>query len=131
MGRAARGVRAIRLRQGDEVVGVAGVHEGRTLLTVTDLGYGKRTPIEAYPLQRRGGKGIRNIRIGKKNGQVVTIRAIEDEDEILVVTTKGIVFRCPGKDLPVMGRNAQGVRIIRVGGDDRVAAVAKVSGKEE
>jgi len=131
MGRAARGVRAIRLRQGDEVVGVAGVHEGRTLLTVTDLGYGKRTPIEAYPLQRRGGKGIRNIRIGKKNGQVVTIRAMEDEDEILVVTTKGIVFRCPGKDLPVMGRNAQGVRIIRVSEDDRVAAVAKVSGKEE
>ncbi|MDR5693784.1 MAG: DNA gyrase subunit A [Armatimonadota bacterium] len=131
MGRAARGVRAIRLRQGDEVVGVAEVHEGRTLLTVTDLGYGKRTPVEAYPLQRRGGKGVRNIRIGRKNGHVVTIRAIDDEDEILIVTTKGIVFRCPGKDLSIMGRNAQGVRIIKVGEDDRVAAVAKVSGKEE
>ncbi len=130
MGRAARGVVGIRLRGDDEVVGVADVTEGPTLLTVTDLGFGKRTPIGQYPVKRRGGFGVINLKVSKKGGTVVTVRAVEDEDEILLVTSGGVFNRIPAAQISVMGRQAQGVHVMRLGEGERVAATARIAAKE-
>ncbi len=130
MGRAARGVVGIRLRGDDEVVGVADVTEGPTLLTVTELGFGKRTPIGQYPLKRRGGMGVINLKVSKKVGPVVTVRAVEDDDEILLVTSGGVFNRIPAAQISVMGRQAQGVHVMRVEAGERVAATARIAAKE-
>ncbi len=130
MGRAARGVVGIRLRDDDEVVGVADTAEGPTLLTVTDLGFGKRTPIGQYPVKRRGGFGVINLRVSKKVGAVVTVRAVEDDDEILLVTSGGVFNRIPAAQISVMGRQAQGVHVIRLEAGERVAATARIAAKE-
>jgi len=130
MGRAARGVVGIRLRVDDEVVGVADATEGPTLLTVTEFGYGKRTPIGQYPVKRRGGLGVISLKVSKKVGAVVTVRAVEDDDEILLVTSGGVFNRIPAAQISVMGRQAQGVRVMRLEPDERVAATARIAAKE-
>jgi len=126
MGRAARGVRGMRLRKDDAVVGMAQSGEGRELLVVTEHGLGKRTPLKEYRLQSRGGSGVKNIRLTPKTGDVVAVRAVQDEDEILVVTARGIVSRLLVKEISTQGRGAQGVRLKRLDEGDRVAAIAAI-----
>ncbi len=130
MGRTARGVRGIRLRGDDRVVGIADSGEGRYLLTVTELGYGKRTPFAQYPVKRRGGMGVINIKIAKRNGPVAAVRAVDDDDEVLLISANGIVNRFTVKEIAVHGRQAQGVAVKRLEEGDRVAAVARVGTRE-
>ncbi|MBI2246685.1 MAG: DNA gyrase subunit A, partial [Armatimonadetes bacterium] len=130
MGRAARGVAGIRLRGDDEVVGAADAKEGRTLLTVTELGYGKRSPMGQYPTKGRGGMGVINLKVTKKTGPVVGVRAVDDADELLVVTTGGVFNRIPVSQISVHGRAAQGVRLMRLEENDKIAATARIETKE-
>jgi DNA gyrase subunit A len=131
MGRAARGVTGVRLRAGDEVVGVADAKEGRALLTITELGLGKRTPMGQYPGKGRGGMGVINVKVTTKTGAVVSVRAVDDDDEILLGTTGGVFNRISVAQISVMSRNAQGVRIMKLGEGERLAAVARIPAKEE
>jgi DNA gyrase subunit A len=130
MGRGAAGVRGIELDEGDEVIAAEVVQEGVTILTVTERGYGKRTPLEEYRLQGRAGKGIIDIKTGGRNGNVVGMLQIRDEDDILVVTTKGKLIRIQAPDVSSQGRNTWGVRIIELEADDRVGSVARVEGEQ-
>ncbi len=130
MGRGAHGVAGIRLRGEDVVVGVADATEAPTLLTVTEFGFGKRTPMGQYPVKRRGGFGVINLKVSKKVGSVVAVRAVNDEDEILIVSSGGVFNRIPAAQISVMGRQAQGVRVMRLGDGERVAATARIEAKE-
>lgn len=130
MGRAARGVTGIRLRGGDEVVGAADAREGRTLLTVTELGFGKRTPVGQYPTKSRGGMGVINLKVSKKTGAVITVRAVEDEDEVLLVSSAGVFNRIPVAQISVHGRQAQGVHVMKLEPGARIAAMARIETKE-
>ncbi len=126
MGRTAQGVKGINLRSKDEVVGAEVVKKGETILAVTENGYGKRTKVEDYPLQSRGGKGVINIIPSVRNGLVVGILSVKDEDEVVLTSSRGIVIRVPVKDISVMGRNTQGVKIMNIKADDKVVALSKV-----
>lgn len=130
MGRSARGVVGIKRRGDDEVVSVTDATEGHTLLTVSELGSGKRTPMGQYPVKRRGGMGVINLKVSKKTGTVVSVRAVEDEDEVLLVTTSGVFNRIPAGQISVMGRHAQGVRVMKLEPGDHVAAMARIPAKE-
>jgi len=125
MGRNAMGVTGITLRRGDEVVAME-VLRGETVLTVTENGYGKRTSVAEYPLQRRGGKGVINILPTLRNGTVVSILCVDEEDEVVLTSAKGVVIRLKVSEVPVMGRSTQGVRLMRLEENDRVVGVAKV-----
>ena len=132
MGRSARGVRGIHLKPGDVVVDLAIMKPDRSLLTVCENGYGKRTDIDAYRLTRRGGKGVINIKTTKRNGPVVALRPVTDDDALMLITSNGILLKMALDQLREIGRATQGVRLIRVEEDDRVVAVARVpSDKEE
>jgi len=136
MGRQAKGVKAIRLGKKDLVVGVevlpAEIKKmGMSLLTVTEGGFAKRTDFDEYRLQSRAGKGIINIKVAKKNGPVVGIKAVRDDDELMCVTQNGMMVRCPIKDIRVSGRNTQGVKLISINKDDKVSSIAKVVSKED
>ncbi|MBE3563293.1 MAG: DNA gyrase subunit A [Hydrogenibacillus schlegelii] len=130
MGRTAAGVKGIDLADGDAVVGAAvlpaGAEEG-TLLVVTEHGYGKRTPLSEFRLQARGGRGVRTIRRGPKTGRVIGVAVVRDDDDLLVVDEGGVVIRMPAAEIPVMGRDAQGVRLMRLDGGGKVAAFARVA----
>ena len=131
MGRTAGGVKGIRLREGDQVVGMAVAEKEGTLLTVTEKGYGKRTALDQYRLQSRGGKGIINIKTTPRNGPVVGVRFVGEEDEVMVVTGNGMILRLRVKGILVHGRATQGVRLIDVDEGDHVVAVAKLAEKQE
>jgi DNA gyrase subunit A len=126
MGRAARGVRGIRLRKKDEVVGMEVVEEGMTTLAVTENGYGKRTRSSDYPIHKRGGKGVINIIPSIRNGLVVGLEGVRDDNEVMLTSSDGIVIRVPVKQIPVIGRNTQGVTIMKLHEGDSVVAIAKV-----
>jgi len=121
------GVRGIRLQNGERVVGVETVDDGEDLLVVTEKGYGKRTRVSEYPLQGRGGKGVKTLRITPRTGKIAAARLVRPEQEILVVSADGVVIRTPVRDVSRQGRDTQGVRIMQVGENDRVAAVAVVT----
>ena len=127
MGRATRGVRGIRLREGDEVVGAVVVQEGSSLLTVTSRGGGKRTRVEDYRVQRRGGTGLINFRLSEKTGDVVGIREVTDDDELMLVTRGGVINRQPASQIRVIGRATQGVRVIALDEGDELVDIAKVA----
>ncbi len=131
MGRGAQGVMGIRLGEGDQVVGMLASGRDSTLLSVTEHGYGKRTGIENYRLTRRHGKGVTNIRTSERNGYVVSIHAVSDEDELMIITVNGLIIRLPVRDLRPIGRNTQGVRLINLGEGDRVIDVSKITPSEE
>ncbi len=136
MGRAARGVRGVKLEKKDEVVGMEVIHAEAekmklTLLTVTTGGFAKRTAFSEYRLQSRGGKGIINIKTTSRNGEVAGVASVNNEDEIMSVTQKGMIVRCPVKDIRQTGRNTQGVRLISLEKGDTVSCIAKVVAKEE
>ena len=131
MGRTAHGVRGITLREEDAVVAMEVVHPGGTILTVTEHGYGKRTPIEEYRVQSRGGVGIINIATTDRNGQVVGMVCVQDEDEILLITQQGKILRMVTRGIRTIGRATQGVRLIEMEGDDRVVSIARLVEKDD
>ena len=126
-GRATRGVKGISLSKGDYVIGAVKAEAEYTLLTVSENGYGKRTGLDEYRLQKRAGQGLISIRTSQRNGKVVAILAVTDDDEIMVITTGGMLMRCPVRKISTIGRATQGVRVIRLNDGDRVACVAKLA----
>ena len=130
MGRGAKGVRGVRLSKKDKVISMEIAIKDATVLTVTAQGFAKRTSIKEYRKQSRGGKGIKNVNVTNKNGEAVGIKMVNDADELMVMTEKGMIVRCPVKDIRATGRNAQGVRIIKLDSGDRVASVARVAPEE-
>lgn len=131
MGRAAHGVRGISLGKGDEVIRMVIPRKESTILTVTELGFAKRSSAEEYRLTSRGGKGVINIKVTAKNGEVVSLNAIGDNDELMVITQHGIFLRCAVKDIRTTGRSTQGVRLIKLQDKDRVSCVAPVIAEAE
>ena len=131
MGRTAYGVRGISLRDEDYVVAMEVVRPVGTLLTVTEQGYGKRTEIEEYRVQSRGGVGIINIATTERNGEVVGVAYVQDGDELLLITQQGMILRMQTNDVRAIGRATQGVKLIEIEGDDKVVSIAKLVEKEE
>jgi DNA gyrase subunit A len=130
MGRTAYGVKGISLREGDEVVAMEVVRPGSTLLTVTEYGYGKRTELEEYRVQSRGGVGIINIQTSERNGRVVGMASVHDDDEFMLITQQGKILRTVARDIRTIGRATQGVRLIEIDADDRVVALARLAEDE-
>ncbi len=126
VGRSARGVRGIHLAKEDYVVGMEVVSPGDVILTATERGYGKRSRVDDYRLTNRGGKGVINIKVTEKNGPVVGIRRVTEDDEFMLITSGGQLIRSRVQDVSVIGRAAQGVRLIGVKEGDRVAALARI-----
>jgi len=127
MGRTAYGVKGINLGKGDYVIGMVVVKRDASLLVVTENGYGKRTSIDDYRVTNRGGKGVINIKTSERNGEVVTIKEVLDDDELILITKRGIANRQAVREINVIGRNTQGVRLITLKGDDVVIDVARVA----
>ncbi|MCK4858388.1 MAG: DNA gyrase subunit A, partial [candidate division Zixibacteria bacterium] len=126
MGRTAYGVRGISLAKDDEVVGMVVVKRPTSLLTVTENGYGKRSLISDYRLTNRGGKGVINIRTTARNGEVVAVKEVVDQDGLMLITQKGMVIRQEIKAIKVIGRATQGVKLIGLKNDDVVTDVARI-----
>ena len=132
MGRTASGVRAITLNKGDKVVGAVAIkRRGTSILVVAEKGFGKRSELEEYRVSHRGGKGVITLRSTEKTGRLVAIKEVLENDDLVVVTTKGVIIRQPVKEIRVAGRNTQGVRLIRLESGDEVSAVAAVPSEEE
>jgi len=131
MGRTAYGVRGISLRGEDYVVAMEVVKPGGTLLTVTERGFGKRTEIDEYRVQSRGGVGIINIATTTRNGLVVGVAYVQEGDELLLMTQQGMILRMPTDDVRAIGRATQGVTLINIEGDDKVVSIARLVEKEE
>jgi DNA gyrase subunit A len=131
MGRTAYGVRGIALRDDDEVVGMEVVRPGGTVLTVAQNGYGKRTELEEYRLQSRGGYGVIDIQTSDRNGKVVGMVFVTDDDEVMLISQQGMILRTRAGDIRTIGRATQGVRLIEMEEGDMVVAVAKLAEKDE
>ncbi len=133
MGRTATGVKGINIDRSDEVVGMEVLEENTEILIVTKNGYGKRTPAEEYRIQGRGGKGIKTCNITDKNGSLVAMKAVTGEEDVMLITTGGVLIRMAVGDISTMGRNTQGVRLIRLNESEEefVATVAMVEKEEE
>jgi DNA gyrase subunit A len=136
MGRTAMGVRGIRLRAGDFVIGAVRAHPGSTLLTITERGYGKRTPIEEYirgtgEPQHRGGYGLRNYNITDKTGPAAAIKVARDSDDILIISDDGTIIRMPVTDVNIYGRAAQGVRVMRLNEDAKVISLSRAEAESD
>jgi DNA gyrase subunit A len=129
-GRGSRGVKGITLDAGDKVIGMIIAEKGGTVLTITEMGYGKRTDPDEYRVTGRGGKGVRNIKITDKNGPAVCIESVREGQEILVITKDGNVIRLGIADINMIGRDTQGVRVIRLNEGDLVTDVAVVEGED-
>ena len=128
MGRTATGVRGIRLREGDRVIGAGCAKEGRMILSITENGYGKRTPVEEYlrggEVQGRGGYGMKNYAVTEKTGEVVDMDVVTGEEDLLIVSNDGTMIRTDIGSISVYGRSTQGVRVMRLVGESRVISVA-------
>ncbi len=131
MGRASRGVKGIRLRQKDHVVDMVIAQPSGSLLTICENGYGKRTILENYRPQGRGGTGLKNIKTSDRNGKVVAMKAVSASDEIMLITANGIIIRTGLDQLRSIGRNTQGVRLIKLRSGDKLVAVAKIVADED
>lgn len=130
MGRTATGVKGITLSEDDAVVGMEILEEDVNVLIVTEKGYGKRTPIEEYRVQTRGGKGLRTCNITDKNGPVVAVKAVTGHEDLMLITGSGVLIRMAVEDISKMGRNTQGVKLIRLGDEEVVSTVATVEQEE-
>lgn len=129
MGRNAAGVRGVNLdSENDEVIGMVCIDTSspETILVVSEKGYGKRTDIEDYRVTNRGGKGVKTLQVTDKTGQLVGIKSVVDGDDLMIITKKGTTIRTPVDELRVMGRATQGVKLIRLDGEDEIASIAKV-----
>ncbi|MFQ5768711.1 MAG: DNA gyrase C-terminal beta-propeller domain-containing protein, partial [Acidobacteriota bacterium] len=127
LGRTARGVRGISVGADDAVVQMETLAgDGESILTVSRGGYGKRTRLDEYRTQGRGGKGIINLKVTAKNGPVAGVRRVHDEDEVMVITSRGKIIRMSAGGISLIGRSTQGVRVIDVGEDDQVVSLARL-----
>ncbi len=126
VGRAARGVRGMRLSANEKVISLIIVENGKSVLTATEKGYGKRTAIEDYPVQARGGKGVISIQIDKRNGRAVGARMVDEDDEIMLISDQGTLIRSPVKEVSVVGRNTKGVRLVMLKTDERLAGLERI-----
>ncbi len=124
MGRGTRGVRGIALRKGDVVSAAVVADNSKSLFTITENGYGKRTPLSEYRRQNRGGMGLINIKTAGRNGAVVDAKAVRDDDELMLISRNGIIIRVPVSGISEIGRNTIGVTVMRLNGDDKVISVA-------
>ncbi|MGB7972279.1 MAG: DNA gyrase subunit A [Candidatus Deferrimicrobiaceae bacterium] len=131
MGRTAVGVRGISLAKGDEVVGMELLKPGGNLLTVTVNGYGKRTAVDEYRIQSRGGKGVIALKVTEKTGAVLGVAQVSEEDDVMLVTDGGKIIRMPVREIRISGRNTQGVRLIGMEEKEHVASLARLAEKEE
>ena len=132
MGRTARGVRGISLREGDEVVGVAVIEEGKELLCVTENGFGKRSPFDDFRLMaHRGGYGVTCYNITEKSGALTGISAVDDNDDLMLITDGGTIIRTPVAGIPTRSRSAGGVIIMKMGDGQKIANFTKVAHAEE
>ncbi len=131
LGRTAHGVKAITLQDGDEVVGMARVREGATLATVTEHGLGRRTDLDQYRLQNRGGKGITNYKVSGQGGDVCGIKVVDEDDDLIIISSNGVIIRMNVSDISIQSRYAQGVRVMRVAEDEKVVTVARAEREEE
>jgi DNA gyrase subunit A len=131
MGRTAGGVRGIELRDDDQVVAMEVLRPGGTILSVTEQGYGKRTDLEEYRTQSRGGVGIINIQTSDRNGKVIGVIQVTDDDALMLITQQGKILRMASKDIRSIGRATQGVRLIDIEGDDRAVSIARLAEQEE
>jgi DNA gyrase subunit A len=130
MGRTARGVRGIKLRDGDRAVGMVVAREGATLLTLCEGGYGKRTEVPEYRLQSRGGLGVKNIRTSKRNGRVVEIAMVSPDDDLMLITATGMIIRTRVGEISLIGRDTQGVKVMNLKSGDRLLSGAVVASEE-
>ena len=130
-GRIARGVRGMRLAKGNKIIGMEVLSHGQTLFTVTENGFGKRTSIDEYPLQKRGGMGVISIKTTERNGLVVGILLVEDNDDIMLVTDIGKIIRILVSGISVISRNTQGVKLMGMETIEKVTSVARLAEKEE
>ena len=124
IGRTARGVRGIRLDDSDRIVGMEVLSHGQTLFAATENGYGKRTTIDEYPVHKRGGKGVITIKTSERNGRVVAIRLVSEEDDLMLMTNAGKLIRIPIKGISVISRNTQGVKLIGMEPEEKLVGVA-------
>ncbi len=131
MGRTATGVRGISLTEGDAVVGMEILAPGATILTVTERGYGKRTPLEDYRLQNRGGQGVITIRTSERNGSVIGVAQVLDDDEVMLITDGGKVLRCHVSGISTMGRVTQGVTLMDLDEAERLVAIARLADNDD
>ncbi len=131
MGRTATGVRGVRLTKGDHVVGLLVIKRNDTILVVTENGYGKRSDINDYRITRRGGKGVITVKTTDRVGKMLSMMEVVDGDELVIISSHGMVIRQSVKDIRVMGRNTQGVRVIRLNEGDQIADIAKVVPEDE
>ena len=131
MGRNATGVKGIDLNVGDSVIDMDIISEDSDVLVVTSKGYGKRTPVDAYRVQTRGGKGIKTLHRTEKNGVIAGLKVVNEEHDLMLVTSSGIIIRLCIRDISSMGRNTQGVKLISLKQDEEVTTVSKVEMSEE
>jgi DNA gyrase subunit A len=134
MGRTSRGVRGINLGKNDALVPMDILTPGTpdaSILSVTENGFGKRTPAEDYPLQSRGGKGVITIKVTSRNGKLIGTQQINDQDDVMLITDRGKIIRLRGGEISIIGRNTQGVKLIELESGERVAAVARLAEAEE
>jgi DNA gyrase subunit A len=131
MGRTASGVRGLRLADSDEVMALIILQEGAAVVTATERGYGKLTPAEDFPAQGRGGQGVISIRTSERNGQAVGALQVSADDELMLITHNGTLVRTPVADISIMGRNTQGVRLIRLDEDDRLVAIDRLEALQD
>jgi DNA gyrase subunit A len=129
-GRVATGVRGMRLAQGDRIVGMEVLSHGQTLFAVTENGYGKRTSIDEYPVQKRGGKGVISIKTTERNGMVVEILLVEEDDDLMLMTDAGKVIRMQINSISIISRNTQGVTLMGMDTEERVIGAARLAEKE-
>ena len=130
MSRSAHGVKAIKLREGDEVISMARVRDGATVLTVTDKGNGRRCELDSYRIQNRGGYGMLNYKVSEEKGYVCGIKVVDDTDDIIMISSDGVIIRIRANDIRVMGRYATGVRLMRVSNDVKVVSFTRAEHDE-
>jgi DNA gyrase subunit A len=130
-GRNSMGVRGMKLASGDRIVAMEVLSHGQTLFAVTENGYGKRTSIDEYPVQKRGGKGVIAIKTSARNGQVVSILLVDEDDDLMLMTNIGKIIRMPIKGISVISRNTQGVKLMGLEAEERVVGAARLAEKED
>jgi DNA gyrase subunit A len=131
MGRATEGVRGIDLSGDDEVVGMVRVRDDSTLLVVSERGMGQRTMVDAYRMQKRGGKGVINLKISERTGRVVAIKAVTEDEQLMLITRQGVVNRQRVDAISLIGRATQGVKLISLDEGDAVMDVARIIADDE
>nr|MCR5654560.1 DNA gyrase subunit A [Lachnospiraceae bacterium] len=128
-GRSSMGVIGMKFNKDDEIVGMQLAHQGEALLIVSEKGYGKRTSIDEFHVQNRGGRGVHCYKIVEKTGDVVGVKAVNEDHEIMMITDEGIIIQIPMEDVSMIGRSTSGVRLMKVDGDVKIAKIAKVREK--